>query len=237
MKQQDMVDDVHSRVPFYQYSFSKARKGHYTRDRTTRGGSYLLELRTGYADWRLKSNIGQVRKQFHLSRESPAVPHISLYGAFTIRKGYHVRDVQNRIARVAKKFDTLPFLINGWDTRTSGRGSVIAHKIKPSGQLEQFRSEVVHELLKVTIPGNVFDHDKEPFWYHSTLACQLGVHEFESISDYLGIGQRKSIFSTLLRFLMPPVSPCGTRGHIRPVYLPVDALRVTLLHNSLIAGE
>lgn len=200
--------------------------------------SYLLELRMGYAQSKLANNIEHIKDTFHLSKESPPVPHLSLYGSFKIKNGYNFRDVQRKVARVAKKYDKLPFLINGWDTRNSDTASVIAYKIEPSEELKQFRADVVRELLQITVPKNAFDYDLKNPWFHSTLAYQLNPYQFEKISEYLGIApQQQGFIASLIRFLKgPPKSP-RQKKNIRPLYLPVDALRVTLIHNSLIAAE
>ena len=64
--------------------------------------SYLLELRIGYARWRLKQNIDHITTKFHLTKESPEVPHLSLYGSFTINSGYNIRDLKKRWKKLRK---------------------------------------------------------------------------------------------------------------------------------------
>jgi len=196
--------------------------------------SYLLELRIGYARWRLKQNIDHITTKFHLTKESPEVPHLSLYGSFTINSGYNIRDLKKKVEKVAKKYDKLPYYINGWENRKSSHGGVVVHKIDPSNELKQFTIEVVNELLQITTPKNSFDNHPENAWFHSTLAFRLNDSQYNQILRYLGV-QSPGILSSVFKIFSNPASP--STGDIRGVYLPVDGLRVTILRNSLIAAE
>lgn len=197
--------------------------------------SYLLELRIGYARYRLKENIDHIKKKFHLSKECPDVPHLSLYGSFSLNRGYTIREVKKKVEKVAKQYDKLSYYINGWDHRKSSNGGVIVHKIEPSADLKQFTIDVVHELLQITTPKNDFDYHPENAWFHSTIAFHLKDYQYDQILQYLVKNHQSGFLASIMRIISNPLVKRNEK--IRPVFLPVDGLRVTIIRNNLIAAE
>ncbi len=197
--------------------------------------SYLIELRAGYTRYKLVEKIDHVANKFNLDKECHRVPHLSLYGSFTIKNGYYLKDLKRIIEKTACKYNKLSYFINGWDYHTTDNGGVIGFKIEPSPEFRKFREELIPNLWPITTPKHSYDFHPENAWYHITLAYRLGDHQYNSILQYLGEqepGFIKSIFN-LIR------SSTGLQNNkeLTPSYLPVDALRISIIHNSFIAAE
>jgi calcineurin-like phosphoesterase family protein len=200
--------------------------------------SFLIELRIGYPRWKLIEPINTVAKKFHLTLESPRVPHMSLYGSFQIKDGFSIRDVKKAIESVSVHYDYLSYIIDGWDFKKGREGWVIAFKILPSPELERCKTDLVHNLLKISEPKNSWDYYPEKAWYHITLAFKLTDGQYNKIVKELQkqkvsrIGLLQKFFPSILQTFTDP-----NRLYLHPLLLPVDAFRITILHRSLIAAE
>jgi calcineurin-like phosphoesterase family protein len=200
---------------------------------------YLIELRIGSPRWKISDNIKKIRLEFRLSNETQKVPHLSLYGAFEIRPGYDLRHVQAAIESVAQQYNFLPYYVNGWDYRKSNKGGVISYKIEPSIELVSFVRSMTQNLLEITYPKNAWDSHPGETWYHITLAYRLSNHTYNKILKFLEVIEDKSLTETLRKIITQLFfkNANAAKLSIKPLILPVDALRITILHNGLIAAE
>jgi len=199
--------------------------------------SYLIELRIGYPRWKLIKPIQEVAEKFHLTYETPRVPHMSLYGSFRIKDGFTIRDVKWAIEKVAHHYGFLPYVIDGWNFKKGNSGHVIAFNVLPSPELRSLTTAMVNNLLPITQPKNSWDHQPGNTWHHITLAFKLTDEKFEKILDELrkrepDMGILKKLFPF---FFKNPTN--AKKKHIPSLHIPVDALRITILHRGLIAAE
>ena len=132
-----------------------------------------------------KFNVrGQVRKK--------PVPHVTLFGPFACK---NIRQVIHDIGEVGSEYAELPYEIEGFDyfelkkkflfITTSTKKNVIYLKIKPSGDLKDFRHELAKKLLKYTNAVNTSHDSRDKFKFHATLAMKDIHHKFDDIWDYL----------------------------------------------------
>lgn len=92
---------------------------------------FFIELRLGYVDPKLRSIIRDVKDHFRLGKECHRVPHLTLFGPFTFKSGYNLKDVPNIIEMAAGNTYEIPFTINGWDEKKTPYGRVIAFRSTP----------------------------------------------------------------------------------------------------------
>ena len=138
---------------------------------------YLIEFRfQGYAKRYAKNIIYEVARKFRVKgvTRKRAVPHISLFGPFTTK---YERKAVNEVARIGRKYGTVPFKVKGFDYFRENK--VIYLDIEPSKQLESLRWELSKSLLKICRTISSFDKDKK-FYFHSTVA-------FKDISKKFGV--------------------------------------------------
>ena len=152
------------------------------------------------------------------------IPHISLYGGFAAdyRQVERVKEV---LADVGNRYSFLPYLIDGFRWINGRRGRVIYFNILASEEFKRFRQELAQRLLKIVPKTQSFDKDEEDFIFHSTLAYKLDSREFESIWSYVS-GDK----ALAAKFSAP--ADDGEDYHMRYFYLPLNALRVTLLNDQ-----
>jgi calcineurin-like phosphoesterase family protein/2'-5' RNA ligase len=141
------------------------------------------------------------------------VPHISLYGSFSADYG-QIERVKSVLAFIGRKYSFLPFTIDGLQSIEGEKGIVIYFNIVPSEELKQFRNELAWNLISIVPDTKPFDFNKD-FLFHSTLAYKLSDSEYERISAYVN-----SVDPFSDEFIMPYF------------YLPMAALRITLLNNQ-----
>jgi len=136
-----------------------------------------------------------------------------LYGSFSADHG-QVERIKSVLSSIGRKYSYLPFTIDGLQCIEGEKGIVIYFNIVPSEELKQFRNELALNLISIVPDTKPFDFDKD-FLFHSTLAYKLSDSEFERISAYVN-----SVDPISDDFIMPYF------------YLPMAALRITLLNNQ-----
>lgn len=185
----------------------------------------LLEVRIGPEKWRLKQLFQEVRQKFRLNRSnSHKVPHITIYGRFSA--GHEqMTHIKRRIAELGERYDHLPFTIDGYDHKISDAGHVIALKIVPSREFEDFTTELKRELIRIAPRTRI--HDQKPtVWFHSTVAYKLPYGKYKKIWDYLNGQENESFFDAIFH-LFTKKRP--KKNHL---LLPASCLRLTMLNES-----
>ncbi|MDH7592728.1 MAG: 2'-5' RNA ligase family protein, partial [Methanomicrobiales archaeon] len=198
---------------------------------------YLLELRLGHAREKLNAVIREVKDQFKLTRESPRVAHLTLYGPFAIKPGYSFRDIKTIVSQNARNISTLPYWVDGYEHRLNPNGGVIAFRIIPSDSFRDLFRNISRDLQEYTISKNEWDRDPEDHWYHVTIAFHLSKQRYQQILRYLNIDRTtpSDILSWLISIIFRKPQP--DRRTYPSIFFPVEALRITLLRNSLISAE
>jgi calcineurin-like phosphoesterase family protein/2'-5' RNA ligase len=133
------------------------------------------------------------------------IPHLTLYGEFQASPSSY-RKIQQAIVETASKYDSLPFLIDGYELFQGPHGFVFAFKIVPSQQLEDFRLELSKKMRRIAQSPKPWDY-KDEFKFHLTVAYRLGGHHADKIRRYIA-------------------------EHGEHPYLPADGIRVTLLNDN-----
>lgn len=184
----------------------------------------LIEVRIGPGKRKLTESILRVSRLCGTPVEKiHRIPHVSLYGGFTAdyRQVERVKEV---LVSVGKRYSFLPYLIDGFRWINSRHGRVIYFNIIPSPEFKNFRQELAQRLLRIVPETKPFDKE-EDFLFHSTLAYRLDSREFESIWSYVSGDQA-------LAAKFSAHTPDSEDYHMRYFYLPLNALRVTLLNGD-----
>lgn len=160
----------------------------------------------------------------HLVRHGKVhkVPHLSLYGNAHVPVS-KMPELRRRIAKICGKYSTLPYLVDGYDSRVSDEGRVVAFRIIPSAGLLSFRRELVRSLHEDFPSEKPWDspHESEP-WFHIAIAYKLPDNEFRRVWEYLNENSSDGVSEL--------VQPRHV-SKVRP-YLPLEGLRVTILSNG-----
>ncbi|MFC1905435.1 2'-5' RNA ligase family protein, partial [Chloroflexota bacterium] len=151
------------------------------------------------------------------------VPHISLYGGFSADFN-QVKRVKDIMISVGKKYSVLPYLIDGFRWINGRQGRVIYFNIIASAEFKRFRQELAERLLRIVPETKPFDKE-EDFLFHSTLAYKLDSMEFEKMWSH--VSSDKSLAEKFA-----PLTADGEDYRMRRFYLPLNALRVTLLNDQ-----
>ncbi len=185
----------------------------------------LVELRLGPEKWKLRNILQDLRAHVR-SVNIADVPHLSLYGPFD---GWRVvPDIARVFSNVARQYSPLGFTIDGIKSKShsGGRGSFIYFVVKPSIELEQFRSDLAVALNDIAPSGKPWDKPDAPFLFHTSLATHLT--ESECARAVAQLSGDRGLSSTLNKFLGMLFGKKPARAHAS-LYLPLTALRVTLL--------
>ncbi|MCX6007067.1 MAG: 2'-5' RNA ligase family protein, partial [Chloroflexi bacterium] len=184
----------------------------------------LIEVRIGPGKRKLTESILQVNRLSGTPVEKiHRVPHISLYGSFSADYK-QVERVKEVLAAVGRRYSYLPYLIDGFRWINGRHGRVIYFNIAASEEFRSFRQELAQRLLKIVPETKPFDKE-EDFLFHSTLAYKLDSREFESIWSYVS-GDKA------LAAKFAAQTNDNEDYHMRYFYLPLNALRVTLLNDQ-----
>lgn len=204
--------------------------------------SYFIELRLGYADSKVRRIVREVQHRFRLGSECHRVPHMTLFGPFSLKPGHGARDVLDAVEMSAGSIPELPFVIDGWDTKTTPNGRVIGFRVLPSAELQTFRRDLSDELCPIAVTSNTWDCGHKDGWFHITLAYHLrNERKYRSVWNYVngqGHAQDGSFSSFLSRLLLLFLGRSrSTGGEVRPLYLPASALRISILKGDRILRE
>jgi calcineurin-like phosphoesterase family protein/2'-5' RNA ligase len=186
----------------------------------------LIEVRISPGKGKLKSLMKAFGRGTRI-RKIKSVPHLTLYGPFRI-PDYNEKEVMRCIEKIGRKYDHLPFLIDGLDCKKhpDGRGDFVYFVINPSEKLRRFRKELIGELEMVAPSQKEWDKTDESFLYHITLATHLYGRWLDSARSYIH-GEKSfinRIISSIFRTKFDD-------SHVRKPYLPLDGLRITLLND------
>jgi calcineurin-like phosphoesterase family protein/2'-5' RNA ligase len=174
----------------------------------------LIEIRIGPGKRKITNWISHFCDKCRIPENKiHRVPHISLYGSF-VADHSQVERIKAVLVAIGRKYSFLSFAIDGLQCIEGEKGVVIYFNIVPSEELRQFRNELARNLFSIVPDTKPFDFDKN-FLFHSTLAYKLTNSEFERISAYVN-----SVDPVTDEFIMPYF------------YLPMNALRITLLNNQ-----
>jgi calcineurin-like phosphoesterase family protein/2'-5' RNA ligase len=190
----------------------------------------LLEIRIGSSKKRLSSMNHYVKEKCNLPLEKiHQVPHITLYGKFDADYR-QFKEITKALVSISKKYDSLQYLIDGFDSRDGEKGKVIYYNVVPSKELKSFRQEVAIHLEGIVRSDKPWDHRKD-FLFHSTVAYKLTNSEFKRTWDF--IKGKQTFINRIFSFFNKP-----DENKLGKFYLPGFALRITLLNNlSKIALE
>jgi calcineurin-like phosphoesterase family protein/2'-5' RNA ligase len=174
----------------------------------------LIEIRIGPGKWKIKDWISHFCERCQIPDDKiHRVPHISLYGGFSANPD-QVEKIKSVLSTVGRKYSFLPFTIDGLQSIQAEKGMVVYFNIRPSENLKQFRNELATNLFPIVPDTKPFDFNKD-FLFHSTLSNKLSDSEYGRILNYVD-----------------PLSP-NTDNSVAPYfYLPMAALRITLLNNE-----
>ncbi|MBI2938456.1 MAG: 2'-5' RNA ligase family protein [Thaumarchaeota archaeon] len=180
----------------------------------------LIELRVRPGDFRFRSVLKAVAANRLVHHGKIAkVPHLSLYGN-TYIPSKNLPELRRRVATVCSKYQTLPYLVDNYDSKLSGEeGNVIAFRIIPSPELLSFRRELVKALQRDFPSQKPWDQENKDFWFHITIGWKLSDSDLERVWEYLNRDHSKRNPTQ--------EEPLHVR-RVRP-YLPLEALRVTML--------
>jgi 2'-5' RNA ligase len=184
----------------------------------------LLEIRVGPS----KKKLGLINRLVKEKCDLPLnkihrVPHITLFGGFDSDYN-HFKDVTSTFEAVSRKYEYLPYLIDGFNWCDGDKGKVIYYNVVPSKELKCFRQEIVSKLDEIAHSNKPWDYDKD-FLFHSTVAYKLTNSEFNRTWSF--ITGKKNVIARFLSLFKKT-----NEYSLRKFYLPSFALRATLLNNA-----
>jgi calcineurin-like phosphoesterase family protein len=211
-----------------------SKKGHFKTHREEFNVSYLIELRIGTAKWKLKEITRRIGHEYHVRTEK--VPHLTLYGPFSLKSNVHSKDLFQYLDSVLNNYSIIPFCIDGFEIKEGKRGWVLVYKIIPSDILRQLREEIIRSLPNITTPENDWDLDIKGYWNHITVSNHLRQNTAKNILERVQ-GHNRSVDKSLLEGFIEFLFGKKTVEEIHPPFINQEILRVTVLKNAMILGE
>ena len=145
----------------------KGKKSYETLSSRLRGGyDCILEIRPILERYKLKSLIREV-KPFH-ELKPHRVPHITLVYSFQPR----VEDYRiiRTVAHVARNYGVMRFSYDGLEIKRGGKGYVLALRIVPSRELQNFRDDVYKSIKPIIDQRPDAEGYNEDSWLHASLS-------------------------------------------------------------------
>jgi calcineurin-like phosphoesterase family protein len=184
----------------------------------------LLEIRIGPGKSKLKEMIYDVVKECRLGRSQyHRVPHFTLFGNF---KAFgKVDNIKRIIEETARGYGPLEFLIDGYESKITKNGRVIAFRIKPSTDFETFSRKLKASMLGIV--DETKDHDlRKDSWHHITVAFKLPESKYNKAWSFVNKTE-PSFFDRMQALLF------GKRIFIKTSpHLPIYGLRITFLNDK-----
>ncbi len=198
---------------------------------------YLIELRIGYPRKLLIKGIHEVAAKYHLTTQQPETAHMSLFGSFECKKGVNIGKIKDRINHFAGKYNSLRYYLDGFACKKSDSGWAIAYNIIPSKELKDFNEELRPDLWSYTkgLPKYMMK-DPRNEWYHITIAFKLNNSLKDRILRDLGEAHFIDDSGKCIEYVKYP-KPENECHIIQRQFLPIDSLRITLIHGSQIHAE
>ncbi len=210
---------------------------------------YLVEIRLARTHWKIKETIQSIAGFFGVEDQMERHPHVTLFGPFTLNEGIPAQEILDRIERCAAPYDSLPFMIGGWEKREGLHGGVVAFSVSPPDALRQVTKAIAEALLPETVSYNHWDSQPDKKWFHVTVANWLNPKKAaamyaaltvpapeNSAVNPVGPGAAPGIFSRLAALLWRR-APAQLPQRARPLLLDETGLRITVMCGQQIFAE
>ncbi len=208
----------------------------YSRKRQRRRGAgvkpgYLLLIPV--RDWRISQSLVAFRERYQGGDQ--AVPHITLYGKFRLKKGIPEGYLLKTIRTSAAGCSSLGYALDGLLPMRGRKGGVIAHRIIPSADFLSFYRELSSRLYTSTESGIWIDRMPQHRIFHISILYNLRRDRAAKAATELGIGDDSPGIL--------PVPCSGPDGSVpfnnpfTPAFTCRDALRVAIARNGRVCGE
>ena len=192
-------------------------------------GTYSIRLELGHASWRVRDTIGQVADVYGIA-PSGGIPGVPLVTVFHLADGISGADLVPAVARVFEGAGYLSAVLDGWVRRTGPGGRALGIGVRFSETSERFLHDLTAALSPL-IRNDEREAVKSDGWC-VPVACGIDPGAFREI--WAGLGLTGGLFERLLLRLFP--RRYGKVRPIRPVLLPVDLLRITVLCERSVTG-
>ena len=206
---------------------------------------YLIELRIRLTKYKIKSVNKQISHDFRVPVEK--IPHISLFGPFTLKNNVTEHVLKSHIENIVKKYNSFPFQINGFERRQGLKGDVIAHHIDTTEQIKEVKLAFINDLNSITNTKGMGDGDFSNTWFHVTVAKGLSKNKSEQIWKHLTSttedinddisDDNDSFFHEIIKKLKDLFSPDRKVNQIYPLFINEDILRIALIKGPKILAE
>lgn len=142
-----------------------------------RNKEYLIEIRfSGFVKESIRELKEGIAKNFRVS-EKKIIPHVTLVGPLYTSDE---KKLVKQVVSTAKKHKRISLKLDGFG---HFENNVIFVKIKPSDELEKFRSDLVDKLKEFCYLSE-FD-EKSEFTYHATIVLHDIYAKFDRIWEYV----------------------------------------------------
>ena len=206
---------------------------------------FLIEIRLGRTKWRIKKTTAEIGRIFDIRDFCEKHPHITLFGPFFLKKETSVAQLLKAIEEIAKSFETIPFLMHGFEMNQGLNGAVIAYRIIPTDPLVELTEAITASVGELAEIFNTWDRDPELKWFHVTIAnrldrgkaAQVFKHLIEQSPFSLFDQEKQEGFFAHFRFPLGAGGPGEPQLPPPPPLLDEDGLRITIVNGDHILAE
>ena len=197
----------------------------------------LIELRLRPGQYKLSRMSHDVASHCFLPGAlTHRVPHMSLY-TIPPTDARTVHRIISALEAACSPYRYLPYTVDGFQRLKSEQGEVVYLRIVPSAELVDFRVELAGRLRSICPSTKTYER-QEGFLFHITVAYKLSRDQCERVWSYVDSGTSAaksprwySRVSEFFRALLGSATRMDECPSTQP-YLPLDALRVTLLADN-----
>jgi len=208
--------------------------------------TYLVEIRLARSRWKIKELTRMIAERAKIEPYRERHPHITLYGPFTLPDPGDEARLPEVIAAAARSYQSIPFLIAGWEHREGMNGGVVAFSVRASPELAALTREIARALAPFTESLNAWDGRPDEKWFHATIANRLPPGTAEATvammdKEAAHVVRRPPEATAVKRLLSLVRRALQLHRHyplaLRPVLLDDAGLRITVMHNEDVLGE
>ncbi|NYT05860.1 MAG: hypothetical protein GKC04_05750 [Methanomicrobiales archaeon] len=184
---------------------------------------YAIRLEPGYAAWRLRDTIGQVASAYGIA-PAPERGAIPVAAALVLAPGSTEEGLCDAVAGACRAHRRLSIVLDGWVRERSAGGTDLGIGVSFAPDSERFAADLRAALAPVAAGGSCGRRPAAP--------VARGLDGALMRELWAGLGMRPGLIERLLLAVVP--RRIRKPRYIRPVLLPADICRVSVLRNGAV---
>jgi len=188
-------------------------------------------------DWKLQKKTGLIRNLVHDDYLFPPFQHITLYGPFFLKEGFHQDTLCQAIGSACGRSPGFILELSGWIMMRGRKGLAIAHDVEVSTSFREFYDLLWRSLTPLTESMSWIDSDPLQRRFHITHSYNMRTRDAESVCGVIRRTIEIKNNDEAMVSRETDVSINANSDILLPEHAPFTIFRIALIKNGSVRAE